>query len=418
MKKQILRLFSTLQNLLHKNKTTTELYIMKKLSILFIGLFILTSCGDKEPTIDELIATGDTKVISQKKTELLNEKKELETEIKAIEKYLDKNTIKKDGALVSIETIKDTVYNHYIELQGSVDTKQNITLMPEMAGILTNVYVKEGQRVSKGQRLARIDDGGIAQNIEQMKVQAQLAKTTYERQERLWNQKIGSEIQYLQAKAGYESQQNAIRSMQQQLAKTIVTAPFSGVIDDVITEQGNTVSPGMTQLIRIVNLKDMYIDVEVPENYITSIKTGTEVMVEFPMLGESVKSKVRQTSSFINPSNRSFKIEIPVDNKDGNIKPNLTARLKINDYTSEGAILIPLAVISENQNGDQYIMIASDLKEGDQFNTAIAKRKIIETGKPSANMIEVISGLEKGDHIIIEGARSVKEDQQIRIKKA
>lgn len=391
---------------------------MKKLSILFIGLFILTSCGDKEPTIDELIATGDTKVISQKKTELLNEKKELETEIKAIEKYLDKNTIKKDGALVSIETIKDTVYNHYIELQGSVDTKQNITLMPEMAGILTNVYVKEGQRVSKGQRLARIDDGGIAQNIEQMKVQAQLAKTTYERQERLWNQKIGSEIQYLQAKAGYESQQNAIRSMQQQLAKTIVTAPFSGVIDDVITEQGNTVSPGMTQLIRIVNLKDMYIDVEVPENYITSIKTGTEVMVEFPMLGESVKSKVRQTSSFINPSNRSFKIEIPVDNKDGNIKPNLTARLKINDYTSEGAILIPLAVISENQNGDQYIMIASDLKEGDQFNTAIAKRKIIETGKPSANMIEVISGLEKGDHIIIEGARSVKEDQQIRIKKA
>lgn len=418
MKKQILRLSSIPQNLLHKNKTTTELYIMKKLSILFIGLFILTSCGDKEPTIDELIATGDTKVISQKKTELLNEKKELETEIKAIEKYLDKNTIKKDGALVSIETVNDTVYNHYIELQGNVDTKQNITLMPEMGGILTNVYVKEGQRVSKGQRLARIDDGGIAQNIEQMKVQAQLAKTTYERQERLWNQKIGSEIQYLQAKAGYESQQNAIRSMQQQLAKTIVTAPFSGVIDDVITEQGNTVSPGMTPLIRIVNLKDMYIDVEVPENYISSIQKGTEVMVEFPMLGKSVNSKVRQTSSFINPANRSFKIEIPVDNKEGNIKPNLTARLKINDYTSEEAILIPLAVISENQNGDQYIMIAADLKDGDQYKTAVAKRRLITTGKPSANMIEITSGLEKGDNIIIEGARSVKEDQQIRIKKA
>jgi len=418
MKKQILRLFSTHQNLLHKNKTTTELYIMKKLSILFIGLFILTSCGDKEPTIDELIATGDTKVISQKKTELLNEKKELETEIKAIEKYLDKNTVKKDGALVSIETVKDTLYNHYIELQGNVDTKQNITLMPEMGGVLTNVYVREGQRVSKGQRLARIDDGGIAQNIEQMKVQAQLAKTTYERQERLWNQKIGSEIQYLQAKAGYESQQSAIRSMQQQLAKTIVTAPFSGVIDDVITEQGNTVSPGMTPLIRIVNLKDMYIDVEVPENYISSIQKGTEVMVEFPMLGESVKSKVRQTSSFINPANRSFKIEIPVDNKEGNIKPNLTARLKINDYTSEGAILIPLAVISENQNGDQYIMIAADLKDGDNYSTAVAKRRVITTGKPSANMIEVLSGLEKGDNIIVEGARSVKEDQQIRIKKA
>ncbi len=390
---------------------------MKKLSILFISLFILTSCGDKEPSVDELIAAGDTQVIAQKKTELLNQKKELENEIKAIENYLDKNSVKKEGALVSISTVQDTIFNHYIELQGSVDTKQNITLMPETAGILTNVYVKEGQRVSKGQRLAKIDDGGMSQSIEQMKVQAQLAKTTFERQERLWNQKIGSEIQYLQAKANYEAQENAIKSMQQQLAKTIITAPFSGIIDDVITEQGNTVSPGMTQILRIVNLDDMYIEVEVPETYIASINEGTDVKVELPVLGRTVESKVRQTSSFINPANRSFRIEIPVENKEKNIKPNLTARLKINDYTNEEAILIPLAVISENQNGDQYVMIASDLKTGDQFNTATAKRRVIQTGKTSNNMIEIINGLEKGDQIIVEGARSVKEDQQIRIKK-
>ncbi|WP_213523813.1 efflux RND transporter periplasmic adaptor subunit [Nonlabens sp.] len=391
---------------------------MKKLSLLLISLFILTSCGDQAQSIEELIATGDTEMIAQKKTELLHTKKMLENEINSIEQFLDKNSVKKDGALVSIKTISDTIYNHFIELQGSVATKQNITLMPEMGGILTHVYVTEGQRVVKGQHLARIDDGGISQNIEQMKVQAQLAKTTYERQERLWNQKIGSEIQYLQTKAAYEAQVNAIKSMQQQLAKTIVTAPFAGVIDNVITEQGTTVSPGMTQLLRIVNLDNMYIEVEVPETFITSVKQGTEVEVEFPVLGETLKSMVRQTSAYINPSNRSFNIEIPVPNKKGRVKPNLTARLKINDYTNKEAILIPLAVISENQHGDQYVMIATNLQPGDQYHTAVAKRKLITTGKITKNLIEITSGLTKGDYIIEEGARSVREDQQVRIKKA
>lgn len=379
-------------------------------------MLILTACGGEAPTTEEIIASGDTAAVNAKKTELLNQKKELETEISSIEEYLDKNTVRKAGALVSIQTLQDTLYNHFIELQGSVDTKQNITIMAEMAGVLTNVYVKEGQKVTKGQRLARIDDGGVSQQIEQMKVQSQLAKTTYDRQKRLWDQKIGSEIQYLQAKANYESQQSAINAMQSQLAKSVVTAPFSGTIDDVITEQGNVVTPGMTQLFRIVNLDNMYIEVEVPETYIASINEGTDVKVEFPVLGETMDSKVRQTSSFINPSNRSFKIEIPVDNKAKNVKPNLTARLKINDYTKEGAILIPLSVINENQNGEQYVMTAVDLKDGGEFKTATAKRKIVQTGKTSTNMVEITDGLKPGDVIIVEGARSVKEDQQIRVK--
>lgn len=160
----------------------------------------------------------------------------------------------------------------------------------------------------------------------------------------------------------------------------------------------------------------MYIEVEVPETYIASINEGTDVKVEFPVLGETMDSKVRQSSSFINPANRSFKIEVPVDNKGKNIKPNLTARLKINDYTKDGAVLIPLSVLSENQNGEQYVMIASDVKESGTFNTAIAKRKIVKTGKTSKNMVEITEGINDGDVIIVEGARSVKEDQQIRFK--
>lgn len=205
--------------------------------------------------------------------------------------------------------------------------------------------------------------------------------------------------------------------MQRKLAKSIVTAPFSGTIDQVITEQGSNVNPGTTQLFRIVNLDDMYIEVEVPETYISSVSEGTQVKVNFPVLGESVDSKVRQSSSYINPANRSFEIEIPVDNKNKNIKPNLTARIKINDYTNKNAILLPLSVISENQNGEQYVMVAENLQDGnDGFNTAVAKRRIVQTGKTSANMVEITEGLEKGETIIVEGARSVKPDQDIRIK--
>ncbi|MGB5983621.1 MAG: efflux RND transporter periplasmic adaptor subunit [Nonlabens sp.] len=389
---------------------------MKNLIYISIALVLLTSCGGEEPNVEELIASGDMQAINTKKTELLSQKKELENEIKAIESFLDENAEEKAGALVSIQTVNDTLFNHYIELQGSVDTKKNITIMAEMGGVLTNVYVTEGQSVRKGQRLAKIDDGGIGQQIQQMKVQEQLAKTTFERQKRLWDQNIGSEIQYLQAKANYEAQQSAINAMQQQLAKSVVTAPFAGTIDNVITEQGNTVSPGMSQLFRLVNLDNMYIEVEVPEKYIASVDEGTEVKVEFPVLNEQVDSKVRQSSSFINPANRSFKIEVPVDNKNQNIKPNLTARLKINDYTKEDAILVPLAVISENQEGEQYVMTAANLTDSGEYKNAIAKRKIIQTGKTSGNMVEITDGLAKGDVIIVEGARSVKEDQKIRIK--
>lgn len=384
---------------------------MKKLSILFIGLVLLTSCGGNEPTVDELIATGDTKAIAAKKTALNTQKAEISKSIQQIEAYLKENGEQAINTQVSTIVVKDTLFNHYIELQGNVDTKQNITIMPEMSGLLTQVFVKEGQQVSAGQILAKIDDGGISQQIQQMQVQEQLAKTTFERQSRLWDQKIGSEIQYLQAKANYDAQRKAISSMQQTLAKTTIRAPFSGTIDDVITEQGNVVTPGMTQLFRLVSLKDMYINVDVPENYLTSITKGTEVLIDFPVLSEKIESTIRQTSSYINPANRSFSIEIPVSSKSPNIKPNLTAKIKINDYTSKNAILVPLSVLSENQNGEQYVMIVEKSDDG-----LIAKRRTITTGKASGDFIEITAGLNEGDQVITAGARTVKEGQLIDIK--
>jgi membrane fusion protein (multidrug efflux system) len=163
---------------------------------------------------------------------------------------------------------------------------------------------------------------------------------------------------------------------------------------------------------RIVNLRDMYIETDVPESYISSVSKNKDVLVEFPVLGKTMNAKIRQTGNFINPANRTFKIEIAVPNKDRAIKPNLTAKLKINDYTNENAILIPQDIISENANGEQYIYVVKD-KNG---KYAIADQVIIETGKTQGDVIEVLKGLEKNDvEIIQEGARSVRNQQEVEI---
>ncbi len=386
---------------------------LRKSGLLILIVLITISCG-KEPSPEDILAAGDLKKIKETRGKLLEQKTALDAQIAIFEDYIQEKSGDKNNALVSVITVKDSMFNHYLELQGSVDTKQNVTVFPETPGILTNVYVKEGQRVSKGQRLARIDDGGLSLQIQQMEVQAQLAKTTFERQKNLWNQKIGSEIQYLQSKASYESQLKAINSMKQQLAKSTVIAPFSGIIDAVITEQGSVVSPGATALFRVVNLSDMFINVAVPENYLTSIKQGTEVQVNLPVLKETLTSSVRVAGSTINTANRSFNIEVPVPNKAGLIKPNLTAKLRIKDYSNPAAILVPLSVISENQEGNQYVMIAQS-QQGS--NDLVAKKQLVTTGIAQGDFVEILEGLKPGMQVISAGARSVREDQKIEIKK-
>ncbi len=381
--------------------------------IVFMSLLVL-SCGQEKTTsIDTIIESGDLASIRAKRSEVVAEQQAVANKLKQLDEAIAVlDTGSKKLPLVTTIIAKDSLFTHYLELQGSVETKKNIVLYPEMPGTLTRVYVKEGQRVSKGQILARVDDGGISQQVAQMEVQAALAKTTFERQAKLWNQKIGSEIQYLQAKANYESQENAVNQMKQQLGKTTVNAPFSGIIDDIIAEQGSVVAPGQTELIRIINLDNMYIEVEVPESYIASITKGKKTTVHFPVLGKTIETKIRQVGNYINPNNRSFTVEVAVPNKNGVIKPNLTAKVKINDYTSEKAILIPQSIISENAEGDQYTYITST-KNAE--NIAEAKRVIVATGKTQGDYIEILDGIKNGDAIISEGARSVKDGQQVEI---
>jgi RND family efflux transporter MFP subunit len=385
---------------------------MKTNTVITVLLFILiVSCSGKKDNFETVLESGDSKLLHTKKSELLESQRALQIQINEINNKLDEIAGTYKLQLVSTFSTTEELFKHYVELQGNVTTKNLVVVNSEFAGLLKSVNVKEGQKVSKGQILARIDDGGLSQQLSQMQIQADLAKTTFERQERLWQQNIGSEIQYLQTKSAYESQLEAINQMKQQLAKTTLTAPFSGTIDDIITDQGTIVAPG-TPIFRLVSLTDMFVEVDVPETYLKDVTTGKEVIVEFPVLNMSVNSVVRQAGSFINAANRTYKVEVAIPNGYDNIKPNLTAKLKINDYTSRNAILIPQDIISEDASGDEYIYTLEVVND----NTGLVKRTNIKTGKTQGDIIEVIEGLNPNTIVIQEGARSVKNGQKVEVK--
>jgi len=375
---------------------------------------ILAACGGgSTPSVDDVIAGGNLEEIKEKQQALNKEQRALAVSLRRLDSAIQSGETLRNVPLVSTLELKATAFEHYLDLQGNVQTKQNILLYPEMAGTLVKVYVREGQSVRKGQVLAKIDDGGMSSGLEQLRTQASLAETTYERQKRLWEQNIGSEIQYLQTKTNYEATLQSVRQAEAQLAKSTITAPFSGIVDDVLVDEGSTVNPaGGTPIIRLVNLSDMYVEVDVPESYLREVTEGKRVELYIPVLGDSMVSKVRQTGNFINPANRTFKVEVSVPNTKGQIKPNLTVRVKINDYTNEEAILVPPGVISENSAGQQYVYIATEIGED---KLAKAEKRVITTGLSQNNQVEVISGIEAGEFIILEGARRVREGQKIEI---
>lgn len=382
---------------------------MKKIRYILLLPAFLASCGGSNTTsVESVIATNNVTAIRAKHIEISKQHKALELDLKALDSVIALLDDHLKLPLVTTIVATPQKFDHYLELQGNVQTQQNVLIYPEISGTLTRVYVKEGQNVAKGQALGTIDDGGLSNQLAQVETEAALSQTTFERQKRLWEQNIGSEIQYLQAKTAYEAQTNAVKQLQSQVDKATLRAPFAGIIDDVIKDQGTVVSPGSgSEVFRIVNLSNMYIEVEVPESHLPNVTPGKKVQVYFPVLGDSVMSQIRQTSNFINPANRSFIAEIPVPSKAGKIKPNLTAKVRINDYTNPEAILIPQSIVSENAAGEQYVYVVED--------DSTARKIVITTGKTQDDWVEVVAGISSGAHIVDEGARSVKEGQKVRI---
>ena len=378
--------------------------------LLTLGL-ISVSCQSKSSgSIDELIASNDESLLRAKRTELSAQRNALDADIKRLDVVIA--SLDKSASLPLVATYEVTPqeFNHFTSFQGTVKTMKNINVYPEMPGQLLEVLVVEGQKVEKDQVLARIDDGGLLAQLAQAKSQLLLAETVFNRQERLWSQNIGSEIQFLQAKTQFESAEKAVDALSLQAEKSVVRAPFDGTVDQIFKEPGTIVAPGMgSELFRVVNLDEVYVEVDVPETHITSIRESSKVQVNLPAIGEDIDARIARVSKVINPSNRSFKVEIPLNNKSGFIRPNLMASVAINDYSNKSAIMIPQSVVSENAEGQQYCFALEKSTEG-----YIAKRLIIETGKTSEDFIEVLNGIENGTLLITEGAKKVSDNQPVK----
>ena len=377
---------------------------MRKIFLVSVLSIAIYSCGKKEnnQSIDALIESKNTKALQEKKVVL-------QAEIAKIEEALATLDTKKEEALVAVMTLKDTLFNHYLDIQGNVDTKENIIVQPEFSGTLTALTVKAGQKVAKGQILGRIDDAGMSQQLAQVQTQYELAKTTYERQKNLWDQKIGSEIQYLQAQTQMNSLQKSINQMKAQLAKTVIRAPFSGTIDEVFVEKGQVVAPGPQGLMRIVNLGNMFVSTSVPESYIGKLKVGTEVDVFLTSLGKTYKGKVRQVGNFINPNNRSFGIEVSIPNPENLLRPNQVAKLKIIDYVKKDATVVPTNVIQEDGKGNHYVYTV----DNSNGKTGTAKKTVVTLGQSSDNVTEILSGVSAEDVIVTEGVNAISEGMKL-----
>jgi RND family efflux transporter MFP subunit len=311
--------------------------------------------------------------------------------------------------LVESQLVTPQEFDHYFEIYGEVETNKNILLYPETQGPINSIKVKEGQRVSKGQSLASIDNQIVRSQLAELETNYALAQTTFEKQKRLWDQKIGSEMQYLQAKNQKESLESSMSTLQSQLSKSLVRAPFAGVVDEIFPNQGEMATPGMA-IFRIVNLDNMFIESDVSEQHLLSVKSGTPVVVDFPTMAKSLEVTISESSKFINPENRSFRVRVDLPKNEIDLRPNQMAHLRINDYKAENALVLPSSIVMQSSQGDDFVFILEE-RDGNTY----AKRLAVTTGHEYEGKVEIMSGLEKDMQVISKGAKSVRDGQRVRL---
>lgn len=368
---------------------------MKKLLLIPSLTLLLIACGsggDKKAQLEDL-----------KKQEV-----DIKAKIAALETELNAgNDSVVSGIAVAVLTLKNEIFRNYIDIQGRVDADQNVSLSSEMPGTITKINVKTGDEVSVGQVLAETDARAINQQISDLQTNTDLVNQVYEKQKNLWDQKIGTEIQFLQAKTNKESMEKKMSAMQEQLRMSKIISPISGTVDAVDIKVGQAVAPGVPA-IRVINFSNLKVKAEVAESYASKIKKGSEVVVHFPDMQDSIVAKVDFVSRAINNTSRTFTVEVLLDNKK-EYHPNMVARLNINDYQSATPVMtIPVRTIQKDENNASFVYIAS----GDK-----AKKQIITLGKEYRGMTEVTGGLKEGDALVTLGYDIINDGDVIVYKK-
>lgn len=376
---------------------------MKKL--LFISLAVVAaSCGSKTTGdyLTELNVTRDS---------IKTEYRELGTALAKIEAEIVALDTTRKVVNVTATSPNRTAFLHFFKIYGSIQTDNNTLVFPSSQGEIMKLNVEEGQPVSKGQVLLSIDSEIIMKNMDELNVQIELAQDVFNKQDKLWKQNIGSEMDYLQAKNNLDALNSKMETLKTQKSKTNVKAPFSGVIDEIMVKTGQLVTPGVATM-RIVNLDEVYLKADVPEGYIKTIGKGTPVNVNFPSIDESVVTHINETGRFINPANRTFTARINLENQNNRLYPNLLGMLEIQDYANDSALVIPARLIQENAQGESYIFTVKL-----DNNARYSILQPIEVGMTYNGLTEVLSGLNDTDLIIDKGSRNVSNNQLIRVTK-
>jgi RND family efflux transporter MFP subunit len=338
---------------------------------------------------------------------LKNQKAQLETQIASLEKELGTASQAAPRVKnVGVTTLNTGLFRHFIDLQGKIDAEDNVPVTAKMPGTLTNIVVKNGDIVQKGQLLAQIDDAVMLKGLSELELQLRTAEDVYTRQKGLWDQKIGTEIQFIQAKSQKEAVEQRIATTKEQLSQSKIYAPISGSVDMVMLKTGQSIAPGMP-LCNIVNLGRLKIKGEVPEAYAAKVHTGDPVTILFPDIKKEISTKVTYVSKTINSTNRTFSVEcaLPAGN---DYRANMIAVLKIIDYQNANAVIVPVNVIQTAEDGD-FVLIAE--KSGDK--QAIVKKVVVKQGNNYDGQVEILQGLKKGDSVITTGFQDVNNGETI-----
>jgi membrane fusion protein, multidrug efflux system len=381
-----------MKNIPYMNST-----VYTRLSVVAV-VALLAACSaatpdDKKAQLEKLKA---------QQVEITKQVQQLEKEI-AKENPTEAKIKTKDVAVAELKPMK---FDHYVQTQGRVEAEDNISVSAKSPGVIMAVYVNEGQQVSKGQALAQIDNAVILRNIESMKSQLELANSVYERQKNLWDQKIGTEVQFLQAKTNKESLERQIASLQEQNEMLRIKSPINGTVDEVIAKIGEAVSPGMPAF-RVVNTSDLKLTANVSEAFVTDVKKGNKVIVTIPELKKDLESKVTFVGKTIDQLTRTFTVEIALPSE-ANLRPNMSGVIKVVFHSEPTAITVPINVV-QDVNGEKIVFVA----EADGKNT-VARKKVVKVEGVYGGQAQV-SGLTAGEKVITFGYQGLNDGEFLKI---